>query len=121
MIKLKNTEVTSVDEINSQMRERRPLPMGRQEFEEWSDRIVSGALVPGAIIEDQKAALAAMIMSLGPTESHKEDAFFIHCLRMAAVKQVAHTYHQEIYFKKHPEKLAEKLASEKAAQERGAL
>ncbi len=74
------------------MREPVPLPMGMSEFHAWGDRIISGALVPGAKYEDQKFALASMLMHLGPTESHKPDAYFIHALRKGAVNQVAHTY-----------------------------
>lgn len=70
--------------------ELRPLPLGRKEFEEWSDRIISGALIPGATNESQKATLAGCVLHLGPTESHKEDAFFIHTLRKLAANQVAH-------------------------------
>jgi hypothetical protein len=66
--------------------------MGMTEFHSWADRIISGALVPGAKHEDQKFALASMIMHLGPTESHKEDAYFIHALRKGASNQVAHAY-----------------------------
>lgn len=93
----------SVGAIVDQMREPRPLPMGRKEFEEWSDRIIAGALIPAeseevrpALIEGQKFALANMIMHLGPTESHKPDAFFIHSLRKVVCNQVAHTIYQEL-------------------------
>ena len=78
----------STVEIVDQMNEPRPLPMGRAEFEEWSNRIISGALIT-ADISSQKFALANLLMHLGPTESHKPDAFFIHSLRKFAVNQVA--------------------------------
>lgn len=84
-----NTRFTPKTAILDQMQERRPLPLGVKEFEEWSDRIISGACIPGATPESQKFALADMILHLGPTESHKEDAYFIHCLRKYAVNQVA--------------------------------
>lgn len=92
-----------VDAITEQMREPRPLPMGRKEFEEWSDRIISGALIPGGednrevFIEGQKFALADMLLHLGPTESHKPDAFFIHSLRKFAINQVAVAVRSEIH------------------------
>lgn len=98
-----NTEKTPVSTIVTQMKDARPLPLGRKEFDEWSQRIISGALV-SADITGQKYALAEMIMHLGPTESHKPDAHFIHSLRKGAANQVAHAIMQEIY---HERKAAE--------------
>ena len=52
-----------------------------------------------AATEDEtslKAALAAMLMALGPTEDHKPDSFFIHSLRKAAANEVAHSVFQQI-------------------------
>lgn len=92
----RNTRFTPQKTIISQMNEPRPLPMGRTEFAEWSDRILSGALIPGATRESQKFALADAILHLGPTESHKPDAFFIHMLRKCAVNEVADTMRKEI-------------------------
>lgn len=89
MIKLKNTEETSRETILGQLSEPRPLPMGRKDFEDWSDRIISGAVLPGATAESQKFALAGMLTHIGPTESHKPDAHFVHSLRVCAIKQVA--------------------------------
>lgn len=89
--------------ILEQMNEPRPLPMGRKEFEEWSERIISGALIPGgledpqAFKEGQVFCLANMLMHLGPTESHKPDAFFIHSLRKFAINQVADTVRKELH------------------------
>lgn len=91
----KNTRFTSKETIVSQLNERRPLPMGREEFNDWSDRIISGALCP-ADKESQKFALADLLLHLGPTESHKEDNFFIHSLRKFAVNQVADAMRREI-------------------------
>ncbi len=99
---LRNTKSTSPETILDQMGEPRPLPMGKKEFEDWSDRIISGALIPGvngedptALIKSQKFALANMILHLGPTESHKPDAFFIHSLRKVVINQIAHSVAQE--------------------------
>lgn len=92
----RNLPSTPKEVIVDQMLEPRPLPMGRSEFESWSDRIIAGALLnggadcPEVFIESQKWALANMIMHIGPTESHKPDAHFIHGLRVNAVKLVAH-------------------------------
>lgn len=85
------------------MNEPRPLPMGREDFDEWSDRIISGALIPGgeenreAFVKSQKYALANLLLHLGPTESHKPDAFFIHSLRKFAINQVADSIRREMY------------------------
>ncbi len=99
----KNCKNTPKEVIIDQMNEPRPLPMGKQEFDSWSDRIISGALVPGgaedvaAFIESQRFCLANMLMHLGPTESHKPDAFFIHSLRKFAINQVADTVRKELH------------------------
>lgn len=91
----RNLKSTSKEVIVDQMAEPRPLPMGIIEFHEWSDRIIAGALIPGgsediqSFLDSQKFCLANMLMHLGPTESHKPDAFFIHSLRKFAVNQVA--------------------------------
>lgn len=83
----------------------RALPMGRTAFDEWSDRIISGALIPGgeedkeAFYDSQKFALADLLLHLGPTESHKPDAFFIHSLRKFAVNQVADAIRRELHAK----------------------
>lgn len=95
-IKLKNDENTPIETIKEQMGKPRPLPMGRSEFMEWSDRIISGALVSAAV-EDQRYVLANLIMHLGPTEDHKPDGFFIKSLRKLAANQVADTIRREIY------------------------
>ncbi len=82
--------------IVDQMLEPRPLPMGRTEFDVWSDRIISGSLLT-ADRTSQRYVLANMLLHLGPTESHKPDAHFIHSLRKFAVNQVADEIRKEIY------------------------
>ena len=104
-----NSPSTSVHTILRQMNEPRPLPMGQKEFVEWSDRIISGAMVPTEDKETLVGILAAMLMQLGPTESHKPDAFFIHSLRKAAVNEVAHANFQELKKRKEEKAKAEKL------------
>lgn len=69
--------------------------MGRKEFEAWSERIISGAMIT-ADKDSQKFALCTQILALGPTEDHKPDAHFIHILRKVAANQVAATLQQEI-------------------------
>jgi hypothetical protein len=92
----KNTESTPVSVILEQLNEPRPLPMGMEEFEEWSNRIISGACIPGATHQSQKFAIAEMIMHLGPTEDHAADALFIKKLRKGAVNQIAYAQMENI-------------------------
>ncbi len=91
----RNLATTPKEVILDQLQEPRALPMSVPEFEEWSNRIISGALVK-ALPESQKFTLASLLMHLGPTESHKPDAFFIHSLRKLAVNQVAHAMMENI-------------------------
>ncbi len=84
----KNLDNTPVSLILDQMHEPRPLPLGMTEFEEWSDRIISGALIP-CDIDSQKFACASMLKMMGATEDHKEDIFFIKSLRRSAIQQIA--------------------------------
>jgi hypothetical protein len=85
----KPSTFTIKEELIEKMGEPQPLPMGVKEFHAWADRIISGALVPGATPDSQKFALADMILHLKPTEDHCPDAFFIKTLRKCAVNQVA--------------------------------
>lgn len=102
---IKNKKSTPIPAIIDQMNESRPLPMGRKEFEEWSERIIAGAMVPAenpdALKESQRHALCGMLLHVGPTESHKPDAFFIHSLRKSAVNVVAYTMSEEIKSRKN--------------------
>lgn len=84
-----NNDKTPLKTILEQMNEPRPLPMGVKEFEVWSNRILSGAMIPSDDPESLKAVLASMIMALGPLEDHKPDSYFIHILRKAAANEVA--------------------------------
>jgi hypothetical protein len=88
IIRGKNSTNTPKDVILDQLNDVRPLPLGMTEFDEWSDRIISGALL-SADTESQKFALANELLSLGPTQDHKEDIYFIKLLRKFAVNQVA--------------------------------
>lgn len=92
----KNAQWTTKATILEQMNEPRPLPMGQKEFEVWSDRIISGALIPTKDIDSLKAILSSMILSLPPTEAFKSDGYFISMLRNAAAKEVANFNFQEI-------------------------
>lgn len=94
-MKIVNREDLAVGDIQDQMLEKRPLPIGKKQFEEWSDRIISGALI-NATPESLKFALASMLLHLGPTESFREDAYFILSLRKGAVNETAHAMMVEI-------------------------
>jgi hypothetical protein len=91
-----NTWLTSKKTILAQTQEKRLLPVGRTEFDEWANRIISGTLLP-ADHESMKFALADMLLRLSPTECAKDDAFFISSLRKYAVNQVADTVRKEIH------------------------
>lgn len=105
-MKFKNTEDLSVGDVTEQMKEKRPLPIGRTQFLEWSDRIIAGAMVE-ATSESLRFSLAAMLMHLGPTEAFREDAYFILSLRKAAVNQTAHSMMEEL---KQEQEAKKKLA-----------
>jgi hypothetical protein len=98
----RNVGATPAAVIAAQLNEPRPLPQGRQEFMDWSNRIIDGAMIPcnpgdeALLRESQRFALADMVTHLGPTESHKPDAYFIHCLRKVVANQVCITMAQEI-------------------------
>jgi hypothetical protein len=109
-----NKTELSVGDMKEEFLERRPLPMGRQEFDEWSNRILSGAMVK-ADEPSLKFSLAAMIMQLSPTEAFKEDAYFILALRKAAANQTAHSIMEELKIEQ-AKKLEKKLADEAASK-----
>jgi hypothetical protein len=100
--KLDNEELP-VATIVEKLNEPQPLPMGRAEFVEWSDRIIAGAVIKGCATQSeehfknsQRFVLANMLLHLGPTESHKPDAYFIHSLRKVIINQVAHEIATEL-------------------------
>lgn len=91
----RNSDSTPVSVIHDQLMERRPMPIGVKQFEEWSDRIISGAMVK-ADVQSQKFALASMLVQLGQRETFKEDAHFIAALRKSATDQTAQYIMKEI-------------------------
>lgn len=109
-MKIVNEETISVGDITQQMMEKRPLPIGRTQFMEWSDRIIAGAMVE-ASPRSQRWMLAETIMHLNPTEAFKEDAHFILKLRKACVNETANAIMMEIKSEHEAEK---KLAEETA-------
>lgn len=102
-------------DLIKQMTEKRPLPLGTMEFDAWAERIISGAMIDADKL-GQKFALADMILHLGPTEDHKEDAYFIKMLRKVCVNQVADAKRREIkeFFDKKA-KLEQELRERQAA------
>lgn len=92
----KNTKYLPPEVIRDQIREKRPLPIGRAEWDAFVERIFSGLCIPGVTKESIAFALADQILHLGPTEDFKEDAFFIHALRKFAVNQTADEMRKEI-------------------------
>ncbi len=129
----RNLRATPAATIIDQLNEPRPLPMGRVDFGDWSARIIAGALIPnesGKVFQTQdedptsdyaihfqgqQFALANMLMHLGPTESHKPDAYFVHSLRKFAVNQVADTIRKELH-EKAKARTAAKAADEAATK-----
>jgi hypothetical protein len=106
----RNTQNTPSEVVTAQMNEVRPLPLGRAEFDVWASRIISGSILEAAV-DSQRFALANMLLHLGPTESHKPDAFFIHSLRKFAINQVADDVRKQL----HEEAKARTAAEEAAA------
>jgi hypothetical protein len=113
--RLVNNKFTSKQTILQQMNELRPLPMGMKEFDEWSDRILSGAMIPSDNRESLKAVLSSMILALGHTEDHKPDAYFIHLLRKAAANEVASAVFQAAKAKRNAEAQANLTKEQEAA------
>lgn len=109
-MKINEGQVIAIDHIKEEMMEKRPLPIGRTQFIEWSDRIIAGAMVE-ASTRSQRFALASMLLHIGSVESFKEDAFFIHSLRKGAVNETASYMMKEIKEEQEAEK---KLAEETA-------
>lgn len=89
-----NLKSVPVSAINAQLDEVRALPIGRDQFMEWSTRIISGALVD-ADYDSQRFALASMVLQLGPHEANKPDRHFVSALRKVASNQTCHTMAQE--------------------------
>lgn len=77
-----------IDSIKENLREARPLPIGVTEFNEWSDRIIQGAMIK-ATDDSLKFSLAAMLLQLGQREIFKDDHYFICALRKVATDQTA--------------------------------
>lgn len=92
----RNTKYTPTAVIKDQLNEKRELPLGVAAFHDWSDRIISGACIPGATPDSIKFALADQLLHLGPTVDFESDLYFIKCLRKFAINQVADAMRHEI-------------------------
>lgn len=120
-MKVTTNEELAVGDITQAMLERRALPIGKTKFEEWSDRIIAGAMID-ASIRSQKWTLAEQVLHLSPTEAFKEDAYFILRLRKAAVNETVHAMMVEIKTQQEAEKkLAEETAPKLEAVDGGVL
>lgn len=113
-MKIVSKEELQVGDMKDGLLERRPLPIGRKQFEEWSDRIIQAAVVE-AEPDSLKFALASMIMTMAPTEAFREDAYFILQLRKSAANQTAYAMMAEL-----KEKQKEKQADDTAPNLRAA-
>lgn len=109
-MKIVNNEQLAIGDMQADRLERKPLPIGKAQAIEWSDRIIAGAAVD-ADKETQRFALMGMLMQIAPTEAFKEDAYFMLALRSAAVKQTAHLMAQELKEAHEKKKQAEATAS----------
>lgn len=99
-----------------ELKEQRPLPLGRKEFDYWSDRIIGLASINGATVESQKFALAEMILHVKPTQSFESYGYFVHQLRKGAANQVAHTVFTELKEKRNARANEEKVLADTKVQ-----
>ncbi len=94
--------MSDVQDTVNEMLLPRPLPIGMSEFDAWSERIITGAMLPAfeadptTQYDSQKFALAQMLLHLPPTQDHECDGYFIKSLRKAAVNQIADAKAREI-------------------------
>lgn len=95
------------------LKEPKPLPMGREEFYDWSRRIIEIAQIPGATVESLQFALSDMILHVKPTESFVADSYFVHCLRKGAANQVAHSIFVELKEQRNAKAASEKVLANK--------
>ncbi len=108
----RNLVNTPVAIISDQMNEPRQLPLGAAEFEEWSDRIISGVPpLDGVDRASMQFALATMVLQLGPQESHKPDIYFLKSLLKTGANQVAHSKWMDLKKAKDAQKKTEEAAS----------
>lgn len=107
-MKITNNEELSVGDMTQDMLERKPLPIGRTQFMEWSDRIIKASLVE-ADPESLRFILAERMQHIGPTDAFMPDASFILQLRAIAAKETAFLMFQEIKKKRAEDTASKKL------------
>lgn len=92
---LANDENTPVEEIKEQLKEMRPLPLGMTAFEEFFQRIWSGALLksePGKeefLKHSIRVLLADEVVYLPGSQTHQHDLYFINRARKLCANQIA--------------------------------
>lgn len=72
------------------------LPVGRTEFEVWSQSIFDTYDLPTKDLRSVRFTLTTILMSLKTTDSLKPKYYFVKVCRAAAAKQVAGAIWQEI-------------------------
>lgn len=124
-MKIKDNESLDIAGFTEELKERKPLPVGRTEFEVWAERIidacglVNDTILPENVYRLKRSLRFTLAMELqqgaGPTEAFKEDAFFVLRLRKLAANQVAAHIAQEIKAEQQQEiQDSQKLAEETA-------
>lgn len=92
--KVSNDETTTVEEIKTQLQELRPLPLGMNEFNDFFERIWSGALITGEPGRENilrisvRSLLADEVISLPGGKTHETDLYFINRARKLCANQV---------------------------------
>lgn len=87
-------KVPTVDEIKDMLQEKRALPLGLKEFEEFFERLWSGALLTSEPGKEEwlklsaKNVIANEILHLPSSQTHETDIYFINRLRKVATNQV---------------------------------
>lgn len=94
-MKIVTNEELCIGDIQGELLERKPLPIGKTQFDEWAGRIIKASLVD-AKEESLRWTLAAILLSLGPIEAFKPDGYFVLALRKAAVQETAHAMMMEM-------------------------
>ena len=109
-MKIVTNENLEIGDMTKDMLERKPLPIGKTQFLEWSDRIIKASLVE-ADTESLRFILAERLQHISPTDAFMPDANFILQLRTIAVKETAFNIFCEIKSEREKRK---KLAEETA-------
>lgn len=86
------------------------------EFDKWSNSIMTTYNLPTKNEEDIKFVLTTTIMHLGPTVAYKPKFYFVLVIKTAAAKQVASAQFQQIKLAQQ-KRAAEATAKEVVANE----